>query len=287
MIGDGWTTSAHTDGRRHGAGVARRRRMTRAAVALAFAAAAGAAAAAVVSNGTGSPQAHRWHRTTASAPGSSAASAPPPTTTVPAARGNLTIAAVGDAMVGSTPTTTRTTCTRRGSPRRAFPARSRSSEPADCGWADIVVCAIHAGAEGTAALHVTGADETYVGQDRGNPEAGEPGRVPQFQPHRRARRIGHPPGDARRRRRVPPRPAGVRVPGRHGSAGAGSVRRRREARGRAVPGRPRVAGGACRRRRHRATRTAIGRLRGGVAAGRIWHQSLLRGFRQGICLAIT
>src|SRR5436309_5206749 len=77
--------------------------MTRAAVALAFATAAGAAAAAVVSNGTGAPQAHRSHRTTASAPGSSAASAPPPTTTAPAARRNLTIAAVGDTMLGSTP----------------------------------------------------------------------------------------------------------------------------------------------------------------------------------------
>jgi poly-gamma-glutamate capsule biosynthesis protein CapA/YwtB (metallophosphatase superfamily) len=37
--------------------------------------------------------------------------------------------------------------------------------------ADIVVVAIHAGAEGTAALHVTGGEETYVGEDRGNPEA--------------------------------------------------------------------------------------------------------------------
>jgi poly-gamma-glutamate capsule biosynthesis protein CapA/YwtB (metallophosphatase superfamily) len=37
--------------------------------------------------------------------------------------------------------------------------------------ADIVVVAIHAGAEGTDAVHVTGAEETYVGEDRGNPEA--------------------------------------------------------------------------------------------------------------------
>jgi poly-gamma-glutamate capsule biosynthesis protein CapA/YwtB (metallophosphatase superfamily) len=37
--------------------------------------------------------------------------------------------------------------------------------------ADLVVCAIHAGAEGTAALHLTGGDETYLGEDRGNPEA--------------------------------------------------------------------------------------------------------------------
>jgi poly-gamma-glutamate capsule biosynthesis protein CapA/YwtB (metallophosphatase superfamily) len=36
--------------------------------------------------------------------------------------------------------------------------------------ADVVVVAIHAGAEGTDAQHVTGAEETYVGEDRGNPE---------------------------------------------------------------------------------------------------------------------
>jgi poly-gamma-glutamate capsule biosynthesis protein CapA/YwtB (metallophosphatase superfamily) len=37
--------------------------------------------------------------------------------------------------------------------------------------ADIVVVAIHAGAEGSDAQHVTGAEESYVGEDRGNPEA--------------------------------------------------------------------------------------------------------------------
>ena len=37
--------------------------------------------------------------------------------------------------------------------------------------ADLVVCAIHAGAEGTAALHLTGGEETYLGEDRGDPEA--------------------------------------------------------------------------------------------------------------------
>jgi poly-gamma-glutamate capsule biosynthesis protein CapA/YwtB (metallophosphatase superfamily) len=36
--------------------------------------------------------------------------------------------------------------------------------------ADIVVVAIHAGAEGTGALHVTGQEEHYLGEDRGNPE---------------------------------------------------------------------------------------------------------------------
>jgi poly-gamma-glutamate capsule biosynthesis protein CapA/YwtB (metallophosphatase superfamily) len=36
--------------------------------------------------------------------------------------------------------------------------------------AAIVVCAIHAGAEGLAAQHVTGHEESYVGEDRGNPE---------------------------------------------------------------------------------------------------------------------
>jgi poly-gamma-glutamate capsule biosynthesis protein CapA/YwtB (metallophosphatase superfamily) len=37
--------------------------------------------------------------------------------------------------------------------------------------ADVVVVAIHAGAEGTEAQHVTGAEEIYLGEDRGNPEA--------------------------------------------------------------------------------------------------------------------
>jgi poly-gamma-glutamate capsule biosynthesis protein CapA/YwtB (metallophosphatase superfamily) len=36
--------------------------------------------------------------------------------------------------------------------------------------AAIVVCAIHAGAEGLGAQHVTGHEENYVGEDRGNPE---------------------------------------------------------------------------------------------------------------------
>jgi len=36
--------------------------------------------------------------------------------------------------------------------------------------AEIVVVAIHAGAEGSEAGHVTGATETYLGEDRGNPE---------------------------------------------------------------------------------------------------------------------
>jgi poly-gamma-glutamate capsule biosynthesis protein CapA/YwtB (metallophosphatase superfamily) len=36
--------------------------------------------------------------------------------------------------------------------------------------AEVVVVAIHAGAEGTGALHVTGHEESYLGEDRGNPE---------------------------------------------------------------------------------------------------------------------
>lgn len=36
--------------------------------------------------------------------------------------------------------------------------------------ADVVVVAIHAGAEGSDAQHVTGAEEEYLGEDRGNPE---------------------------------------------------------------------------------------------------------------------
>jgi poly-gamma-glutamate capsule biosynthesis protein CapA/YwtB (metallophosphatase superfamily) len=39
------------------------------------------------------------------------------------------------------------------------------------GRAPIVVVAIHAGAEGSDAQHVTGGEETYLGEDRGNPEA--------------------------------------------------------------------------------------------------------------------
>ena len=37
--------------------------------------------------------------------------------------------------------------------------------------ADVVVVVIHAGAEGVGAEHVTGSEETYLGEDRGNPEA--------------------------------------------------------------------------------------------------------------------
>jgi Bacterial capsule synthesis protein PGA_cap len=37
--------------------------------------------------------------------------------------------------------------------------------------ADIVIVAIHAGAEGTDAMRMTGQEESYVGEDRGNPEA--------------------------------------------------------------------------------------------------------------------
>jgi Bacterial capsule synthesis protein PGA_cap len=37
--------------------------------------------------------------------------------------------------------------------------------------ADVVVVYMHAGAEGSDADHVTGSEETYVGEDRGNPEA--------------------------------------------------------------------------------------------------------------------
>ncbi len=39
------------------------------------------------------------------------------------------------------------------------------------GRAEIVVVAFHAGAEGSDALHVTGEEEIYLGEDRGNPEA--------------------------------------------------------------------------------------------------------------------
>jgi poly-gamma-glutamate capsule biosynthesis protein CapA/YwtB (metallophosphatase superfamily) len=51
-----------------------------------------------------------------------------------------------------------------------IPAARALIERADA-LADMVVVAIHAGAEGTGATHVTGAEESYVGEDRGNPEA--------------------------------------------------------------------------------------------------------------------
>jgi len=51
-----------------------------------------------------------------------------------------------------------------------LPAARALIERADA-MADLVVVAIHAGAEGTAAQHVTGGEESYVGEDRGNPEA--------------------------------------------------------------------------------------------------------------------
>jgi poly-gamma-glutamate capsule biosynthesis protein CapA/YwtB (metallophosphatase superfamily) len=51
-----------------------------------------------------------------------------------------------------------------------LPAARALIERADT-MADIVVVAIHAGAEGTDAQHVTGAEESYVGEDRGNAEA--------------------------------------------------------------------------------------------------------------------
>jgi len=51
-----------------------------------------------------------------------------------------------------------------------LPAARALIEKADT-MADIVIVAIHAGAEGTGAMHVTGQEETYVGEDRGNPEA--------------------------------------------------------------------------------------------------------------------
>ena len=51
-----------------------------------------------------------------------------------------------------------------------MPAARALIERADA-LADIVVVAIHAGAEGTGAMHMTGGDESYVGENRGDPEA--------------------------------------------------------------------------------------------------------------------
>jgi poly-gamma-glutamate capsule biosynthesis protein CapA/YwtB (metallophosphatase superfamily) len=51
-----------------------------------------------------------------------------------------------------------------------IPAARALIERADT-RADIVVVAIHAGAEGTGAMHMTGGEESYVGEDRGDAEA--------------------------------------------------------------------------------------------------------------------
>jgi len=55
-------------------------------------------------------------------------------------------------------------------PLNDYPAARRLIRAADR-RADIVVVAMHAGAEGVAAEHLTGQDEIYEGENRGNPEA--------------------------------------------------------------------------------------------------------------------
>jgi len=54
-------------------------------------------------------------------------------------------------------------------PLNDYPAARRLIRAADR-HADIVVVAMHAGAEGVAAEHLTGQDEIYEGENRGNPE---------------------------------------------------------------------------------------------------------------------
>ncbi|MDX6533819.1 MAG: hypothetical protein QOF68_1563 [Gaiellales bacterium] len=71
---------------------------------------------------------------------------------------DLTVAFIG---VGSYPNT---------GPLNDYPAARAMIRKADQ-KADIIVVAMHAGAEGTGALHLTGADEIYGGENRGNPEA--------------------------------------------------------------------------------------------------------------------
>jgi hypothetical protein len=71
---------------------------------------------------------------------------------------SLTVAFIG---VASYPNT---------GPLNDYPA-ARSMIRTASARADIVVVAMHAGAEGTAALHLTGQDEIYGGENRGNPEA--------------------------------------------------------------------------------------------------------------------
>ena len=55
-------------------------------------------------------------------------------------------------------------------PLNDYPAARRLIQAADR-HADMVVVAMHAGAEGVAAEHLTGRDEIYEGENRGNPEA--------------------------------------------------------------------------------------------------------------------
>jgi hypothetical protein len=55
-------------------------------------------------------------------------------------------------------------------PLNDYPAARRLIHAADR-HADMVVVAMHAGAEGVDAEHLTGQDEIYEGEDRGNPEA--------------------------------------------------------------------------------------------------------------------
>jgi hypothetical protein len=55
-------------------------------------------------------------------------------------------------------------------PLNDYPAAGRLIRTADR-HADIVVVAMHAGAEGVDAEHLTGQDEIYEGENRGNPEA--------------------------------------------------------------------------------------------------------------------
>jgi hypothetical protein len=71
---------------------------------------------------------------------------------------NLTVAFIG---VASYPNT---------GPLNDYAAARTLIHTADA-KADIVVVAMHAGAEGTSALHLTGQDEIYGGENRGNPEA--------------------------------------------------------------------------------------------------------------------
>ncbi len=54
-------------------------------------------------------------------------------------------------------------------PLNDYPAARRLIHRADA-HADAVVVAMHAGAEGVAALHLTGQEEVYGGENRGNPE---------------------------------------------------------------------------------------------------------------------
>ena len=124
---------------------------TACAIAGAVALAAVSACSAVVSSATSgtSVTASPAARGTAATPGTRVTADPPAERAATSkAASTVTIAAVGDTMLAA----------------RSLIERAGREAP-------VVVVYMHAGAEGSAADHVTGREEDYLGEDRGNPEA--------------------------------------------------------------------------------------------------------------------